>query len=132
MELRADKQASEMQTADNPLLTYSPAHVAVLLRRYDSLQTRDSTMRRRKMKKATRGSAQRIAITLGEKGAKAVSITGLIIAYGINSLATTLSNSTYTSAPVVHFPGSSGWGEEDCSKTADMSARLDSERGQWL
>ena len=43
-----------------------------------------------------RGSARRFGITLEERGAKAVLLTGLIIAYGINSLATTLAACTFS------------------------------------
>lgn len=68
---------------------YSPAHVAVLHRRYDTLGFRRLDPMRSASARGGYTSFER------GRGAKAVSITGLVIAYGINSLATTLAACTF-------------------------------------
>ena len=71
------------------IFKYSPAHVAVLHRRYDTLGFRRLELDEKRER--ARGGH----FFGRERGAKA-SITGLVIAYGINSLATTLAASTFS------------------------------------
>jgi hypothetical protein len=85
-------------------------------------------METRKRGRTTRGSARtENRIAFGKKGElKRFSTTGLIIAYGINSLATTLAASTYTSAPVCSLSWEF-WKRRNGLEMADMSTSLGSE-----
>jgi hypothetical protein len=82
--------------------------------------------RKRWRERQMRGSARRFGIALEERGAKAVLLTGLIIAYGINSLATTLAASTYHLRPCCLLAWEF-WKRRIVLKMADMSASMASQ-----